>query len=448
MTRFVKLFSLFALMFVCVMAVMALTNKTVKADTEPNKAVSALMASYVGTNKQYTKLTQLETENIKGSYHANANTAKRRTYYDEGVDALLMGDYDGGFTYINSGYAKQDAETNNMQHYRNKAETKTTENLFVAEARQVDYTVYVTTPNKYFDNLSELAKTAKEASGWTVNNGVYTYKAEEALSGTASAPSDMLLKMFQYFSAPMVLVSEANHLQYVNVYETTYATGPSTHEKMLVIRLYDYDYNTLSTAYVVDGLVMQSSIVPNENAVTFKINYGTPKGKGLYVAGDFTNWGNEGHTVSNYRLTHIGFNNWVGSFKFTIGQTLNYKFIVDDYDEMTSTWTWEEDPNRMWTITEDDNIRISMWHTSPEIWSVHGSNDDWATKFDLRMAQYYGYWSIDVNLSAGTLKFKVHKDWDWSESYPYSDYEYSVTESGMYEIRFVSSTHGITIIKK
>ena len=235
--------------------------------TTPEK-VRDMLNGYVGEDGQYTKLTMLETENITalgGKYHGNADTVGRRTYYDEKVNALLMGDYNGGFEGINSGYAKEAVDVNNMQHYRNNAEEKTIENLFTA--RSVDYTVNNTNPVYYYDVLSEIADLAGQSqqSDWSLENGVYTYvtsASEGYLTGT-DPYNDGLLKMYQYFASPMLLLNAQLKLAKIQMYESAfYPDGSSATENMLVAKVLNADGVLISTAYVVKGLRMQTYIAP------------------------------------------------------------------------------------------------------------------------------------------------------------------------------------------
>lgn len=170
----------------------------------PADELATLINDYIGSG-QYTKKTEinlsdLALEELKTYFHAGANSPKRRTYYDENANALLMGDYDGGFAHINSGYAKNG---DNMEHYRNNAETKTTENLF--SARQVDYVVNDTSPNEFFVNLSEVKSEASKNT-WVKDDSTFKYAIDD-LEQEGGHYKDKLLHDVQYFAAPMLLES-------------------------------------------------------------------------------------------------------------------------------------------------------------------------------------------------------------------------------------------------
>ena len=223
-----------------------------------------LMNSYIQDGK-YTKLTTLSYSDDEDNYHNKQNGRSRRTYYDENLNALLMGDYDGGFTTINSGYAKKDSETNNMEHYSSLGTSSI--DAFFTE-RDVDYTVLNTNPIDYFDVLGELAITVgtSDNSFWTLDNNVYSYDSGSTL--TTTVINDMLLKMFQYFAAPMLLLSDSVNLRYVKIFESAYyPTDSSITSNMLVIKLYTSSMDLISTCYVVKGITQQADIAPMQAVV-------------------------------------------------------------------------------------------------------------------------------------------------------------------------------------
>ena len=81
---------------------------------------------------------------------------------------------------------------------------------------------------------------------------------------------------------------------------------------------------------------------------TFTINYGTNSGKGVFMAGDF----HSNFSVSTaYRLSWTAGNNWTGTFSFIKGSTINFKFVIADYDTGKNANTWESDPNRSESIS-------------------------------------------------------------------------------------------------
>lgn len=229
--------------------------------------VQALLNSYIDGNKQYTKLTTLETSNISeksGQYHADANGAKRRTYYDEDADvggALLMCNYDGTFGGeggINSGYRTVDSEKR-MYHcsYSGDANGDTISNLTsdLTDGWYVSGTSVV----EYYDVLSDLASAVKNNtldSMWAECNGVYTYTTEQEYLTTANQYNDGVLKKFQWFAAPMLVVKDSLQIKKVQISEGKYyIAGDESHiNDVLIIKILSADNSLISTCYVVPGL--------------------------------------------------------------------------------------------------------------------------------------------------------------------------------------------------
>lgn len=175
-----------------------------KRTHEHGDNVQTLVNKYINAEKQYTKKTEifLNEEAVKECsehFHAGQVSLKRRTYYDETVDALLMGDFDGTFANIYSGYAKNGSD---MDHYfyadRNSPSIST---LFTA--KNVDYTVHNTTPNSFFVNLSAIASEVANHD-WVLNGSVYEYTVGE-ISFEGGDYSDALLHKIQFFAAPLLL---------------------------------------------------------------------------------------------------------------------------------------------------------------------------------------------------------------------------------------------------
>ena len=218
------------------------------------KQTSNLLKEYVGSG-QYTKLTTLSYNDDASNYHAGANTRQRRTYYDETANALLMGNYDGSFETINSGYAKVESD---MWHYSHKNVANiTTDNMFDVEEMNHDYTLYATGANEYFDVLSDLVDVTLEAtnlSRWDLTDGVYTYTASTpATIYNSSNYMNGLLKAFQYFAAPMLLLNNNIKLLSVTIQEIQMNVG-ETPTNVLLIQLFDSNFNKISEAIIVKGL--------------------------------------------------------------------------------------------------------------------------------------------------------------------------------------------------
>ena len=261
-----KILNIFVVALLLVAGIFALVNlgnrNNVKATTlqaEDLTTVSSLLSSYIQDGK-YTKLTTLNYPENAENYHGGASARQRRTYYDENVNALLMGNYDGSFGGeggINSGYAKNGSD---MEHYRNNAESISLENLF--NARNVDYSVHETNPVAFFDVLSELAAKVNETSPerWSYNgDGIYTYDDPEPLTISGTIYSNEFLKMCQYFAAPMLLVNNAVNLDHLNISEVDGYLG-GTLTKALEIELVDKYGVWISRAYILKGLTMEKFV--------------------------------------------------------------------------------------------------------------------------------------------------------------------------------------------
>ena len=173
-------------------------------------ALKTLIQGYVSAQEgKYTKKTEIrfsEAAMVDAAeyFHAGATALKRRTYYDETADALLMGDYAGGFTNINSGYAKNESD---MEHYRYSGTGESAADFFTA--RNVTYVVHDTTPNAFFVNLSSIANEVASKS-FVETAGVYEYAVSDITTDEHGDYNDALLHKIQYFAAPMLLQTVAS----------------------------------------------------------------------------------------------------------------------------------------------------------------------------------------------------------------------------------------------
>ena len=221
-------------------------NAPIAADPDD---VKTLIQGYVDAQAgKYTKKTHIHLNDaaiteLKEYFHAGANAPKRRTYYDETVDALLMGDYDGGFTHINSGYAKNG---DNMDHYSYNGSSTDGSDFFTA--KEVDYPVNNTSPNQFFVNLSNVANESA-LHDWEVEGDVYTYEIT-SLEKEGDFYKDALLHKVFYFVAPMLLEKAYFSPSKITVEEV---------DSKLVISLY-VDGVDLAKLDNEDGLLSQASI--------------------------------------------------------------------------------------------------------------------------------------------------------------------------------------------
>ena len=179
------------------------------ADATEYTGVAALLNEFAqgkAGNRKYTKKTTIfvrtEVEGYDAAFfHAGNQQFQRTTYYAD--DILLMGDLNGGFTGINSGYAN-DGE-GNMIHFTSKSGVAALDD---PSQWNFDYSVNGKTMSDYFYGLAELADLSTDSTKWTKDGEVYTHTITDlSVSGEYNDP---LLKGFQYFAAPMLLTHRAS----------------------------------------------------------------------------------------------------------------------------------------------------------------------------------------------------------------------------------------------
>ncbi|MBQ9457139.1 MAG: hypothetical protein IJU64_01330 [Bacilli bacterium] len=272
MKKLLILGSTFAMGLCAVGIAVGVQAREVKADDADSSVVAALIRGYMNEGKQYTKksqifLTEEEKINQVDLFHAKHNVLERTTYYDETVNALLMGDFDGGFDDIKSGYA---AKGDNMVHYYYTGDGSETADLFTA--RNEDYTVKNTNPNEYFVTLTDLADLAADIS-WTTDGSSYyhNFGAEDKEKEDAE-----VLKAFQYFAAPMLLENTRYNPKYIRVAPTA---------KFLSVRIYDtasdLGYVTLSGG--TEALLSEARVY---SGLSFN-----PTNRDVVLKGSFDSWG-------------------------------------------------------------------------------------------------------------------------------------------------------------
>ena len=192
-------------------------NKAVRvgAETLSNDqvtAMKAMMGKYINDYGQYTKKSRIylktSTPDFETYFHAGHTAQERTTYYMNG--ALLMGDLDGTFAHINSGYANNGA---NMDHFTSNDGLG---GLTVPANRHVDYTVEGKQMSDYFFDLNDL-KNSIVAEDWGYNAGGYYHDINDlSLDGNGNY-NDPLLKKFQYFAAPMLLQTAMHYLSFKSI---------------------------------------------------------------------------------------------------------------------------------------------------------------------------------------------------------------------------------------
>ena len=165
-------------------------------------SLKSLLTSY--NENGYSKetvfyLTDVE-RGITDDFHAGANTKARRTYYNSGETALLMGDYEGGFSTINSGYKNIE---NGVQHFSFNG-VLGTDDIFTAI--EEGWTAENQSVGDYYPTLSSLSSLINEKE-WEYLDGSFVYNIEN-LEVVDGVYNDENLQKFQYFAAPMLLQTD------------------------------------------------------------------------------------------------------------------------------------------------------------------------------------------------------------------------------------------------
>ena len=173
-----------------------------------NSDLAGLLNEYVGSGK-YVKKSKIYFSDaakleMSDYLHAGTNRIEMTTWYDESDGgALLMGNYDGTFSTINSGY---NTVGGNMHHFYTTA-PNTTDPADLFTNIHDDGWNSNDTVNEFYDVLSGLAtEVAKGDQEWTYVDGIYTHAVSADLSIDSSGNyTDLTMKRFQYFAAPMLL---------------------------------------------------------------------------------------------------------------------------------------------------------------------------------------------------------------------------------------------------
>ena len=171
-----------------------------------------MMEKYIDTSGQYTKKSRsylkTSTPDFATYFHAGETRQERTTYYDD--DVLLMGDLDGGFSSINSGYANSGSD---MVHFRSEDGVNA---INLADRRSIDYTVAGKQMSDYFFDLHDLVDSI-QAGEWGYNAGLYYHDITTLGLDEHNEFKDPLLKKFQYFAAPMLLQTANHYLSYKSI---------------------------------------------------------------------------------------------------------------------------------------------------------------------------------------------------------------------------------------
>ena len=253
----------------CAFANVSQHVKVAKSTVEEDMAV--MINKYINATEQYTKKTTifLNNEAIDSQYfHAGHTVLKRTTYYGldaGGNKALLMGDLEGGFATINSGYANDGL--GNVIHFRTTGGLNCFED---ATLMDVDYTITGQTMSDYFYDLLDI-RNSIVSSEWTLNGAIYSHVFLDLTVDENGQYNDLLLKKFQYFVAPMLLQS-ASESHYLSPSSVKIEDVDGT----LSIRL--YALSDTGKLYSEGGLLAEARIYKGHII------------PGYYLVGDFCEW--------------------------------------------------------------------------------------------------------------------------------------------------------------
>ena len=145
----------------------------------------------------YTKKTTINLEKCNEHpewFHAGCNGSQRATYYNKEESALLMGDYEGGFEHINSGYRNKDNVEEGIQHFRFDTEA---EDGKYFEDMIDDWSFAGQRVGIYYPTLTSLSALIDQEKDWSYDSSLKTFSYLKSDS--------TLLQKFQYFAAPMLL---------------------------------------------------------------------------------------------------------------------------------------------------------------------------------------------------------------------------------------------------
>lgn len=184
------------------------SSNSLRAEALPDTDLDDLLVSY--NVNGYTKKTEFSANLDASLFHANCNGKTRATYYNASENALLMGDYDGTFTNINSGYKNREG---GIQHFRYNGEGNYFTNI------TEDWTFDGQSVGVYYPTLTSLAALIEQES-WSYSDNTFTYTFG-AITLTEGEYNDQVLKNFQYFAAPMLLQTTSIDWGNVQVKEET-----------------------------------------------------------------------------------------------------------------------------------------------------------------------------------------------------------------------------------
>ena len=199
-------FSAALILGVCAFAGVTNNIKMAKADPGINADdLKGLLNDYIDNEGQYTKKTTLfltdAAKNETSYFHAGANALQRATYYDDDNGILLMGDYEGTFSKINSGYMNV---AGGVQHFTYKGFASPNEEDLFTNITDNGWTASGQSVGEYYPTLTYL-KTLINGAEWSYDGDYDAFVYYPAITMTDGNYDDNILRSFQYFVAPMML---------------------------------------------------------------------------------------------------------------------------------------------------------------------------------------------------------------------------------------------------
>ena len=233
---------------------------------------------------------------------------------------------------------------------------------------------------EYYDVLSDLATAVSNNtldSMWTEYDGVYTYTTEQTYLTTANEYNDGVLKKFQWFAAPMLVVKDSLQIKKVQISEGKYyIVGDESHvDDVLIIKVLSADNSLISTCYVVPGL--QTGVIKvadctkvyfdltncewNTNNAWFAVYFFNDSTSAKYWTG--TLWFD-----NNKCYCDIPAGNWEG-FIF-VRMNKDYSLSVDNQ----TNWDhkWDQTDNLSFSSGRGRTFQITGWNQSDHTDSLIG----------------------------------------------------------------------------
>ena len=153
-------------------------------------------------------------------FHCKIATPRRATYYNADETALLMGEFDGTFEEINSGYRNNDT---GIQHFTYRKSGDYFTNI------DDDWTYEGQFVGDYYPTLTSLSSLIEDTD-WNYNVDHYEYIGND----------EKVIGKFQYFAAPLLLLGKIN-LEGIKV---------KYQDNDLVIQLFDSTETLVSYAHI------------------------------------------------------------------------------------------------------------------------------------------------------------------------------------------------------